>query len=139
MTSHLSVLRPSHTTTETAKRVVVVHTHYNFCPYIKLLKKSLQLWKKVVVCTDYNCFFCSFSCSVRGPLSRKWRIVCHSNQHQCLNTKTFKVPMVIDVFNPNPLIEWQFNNAKSDQTLIGGVLVSSDVMWLWLFLPQDAL
>ena len=43
--------------------------------------------------------------------------------------------MVIDVFNPNPLIEWQFNNAKSDQTLIGGVLVSSDVMWLWLFLP----
>ena len=46
--------------------------------------------------------------------------------------------MVIDVFNPNPLIEWQFNNAKSDQTLIGGVLVSSDVMWLWLFLPEDA-
>ena len=42
--------------------------------------------------------------------------------------------MVIDVFNPNPLIEWQFNNAKSDQILIGGALVSSDVMWLCLFL-----
>ena len=40
--------------------------------------------------------------------------------------------MVIDVFNPNPLIEWQFNNAKSDQTLIGGVRVSSDVILTFL-------
>ena len=39
----------------------------NCCPYVKLLKKSLQLWKKVVVCMDDNDFFCSFSCSVRGP------------------------------------------------------------------------
>ena len=36
------------------------------CPYIKLLKNSLQLWKEVVVCMDNNFFF-SFSCSVRGP------------------------------------------------------------------------
>ena len=39
----------------------------NRCPYIKLLKKSLQLWKNVVVCMDDNDLFCSFSCSVRGP------------------------------------------------------------------------
>ena len=39
----------------------------NRCPYIKLVKKSLQLLKKVVVCMDDNYFFCSFSCSVRGP------------------------------------------------------------------------
>ena len=31
------------------------------------MKKSLQLWKKVVVCTDDNYSFCSFSCSVLGP------------------------------------------------------------------------
>ena len=37
----------------------------NHCPYIKLLKKSLQLWKKFAVCTDDNYFFCSFSCSKR--------------------------------------------------------------------------
>ena len=39
----------------------------NLCPYTKLLKKSLQLWKKVVMCMDNNYFFCSFNCSVRGP------------------------------------------------------------------------
>ena len=47
------------------------------------MKKSLQLWKKVVVCMDNNDFFCSFSCSVRGPLlwsyviaNKKLRRVC---------------------------------------------------------------
>ena len=40
----------------------------NRCPYIKLLKKLLQLWKKVVVCMEENCIFYSFVCSVRGPL-----------------------------------------------------------------------
>ena len=39
----------------------------NHWPYIKLLKKSLQLWKNVVVCMDDKDFFWSFSCSVRGP------------------------------------------------------------------------
>ena len=39
----------------------------NICSYTKLLKKSLQLWKKAVVCMDNNYIFCSFSCSVRGP------------------------------------------------------------------------
>ena len=39
----------------------------NCCPYIKLLKKSFQLWKKAVVCMGDNDFFCGFSCSVRGP------------------------------------------------------------------------
>ena len=49
--------------------------HRNRCkncfPYMKLLKKSLQLWKKVVVRMDNNDFFCSYSCSVRGPLDSK--------------------------------------------------------------------
>ena len=56
-------LRPSHTT-----RFSQRFFWKNLFPYMKLFKKSLQLWKKVVVCTDDNYFFCSFSCSVRGPL-----------------------------------------------------------------------
>ena len=39
----------------------------NRCSYKKLLEKSLQLWKKVVVCMEDNHIFCSFVCSVRGP------------------------------------------------------------------------
>ena len=34
---------------------------------MKLLK-LWKLWKTVVVCMNDNCFFCSFSCSVQGPL-----------------------------------------------------------------------
>ena len=68
-----TALRPSHTT-KIFTKIFQKNLCKNLCPYIKLLKKSLQLWKKVVVCTDDNCFFCSFSCSVRGPLYCKHRI-----------------------------------------------------------------
>ena len=34
----------------------------------KTIEKIVAFVKKVVVCMDDNYFFCSFSCSVRGPL-----------------------------------------------------------------------
>ena len=62
----------------------------------KSLGKSLSIYKtvekivavaakKVVVCMDDNYFFCSFSCSVRGPLAKQkleaveeaWRFLGH--------------------------------------------------------------
>ena len=36
-------------------------------PYLKLLKKLLQSWKKVAMCMDDNCSLSSFVFSVRGP------------------------------------------------------------------------
>ena len=44
---------PSHTTTIICKK----SRCGNRCPYVKLLKISLQLCKKVVVCMDSNYFF----------------------------------------------------------------------------------
>ena len=60
------VLRPSHSTHGMQRFLSKILC----CPCnIKLLKKSSQLWKKVVVCMDDNYFFCNFSCSVQGPLN----------------------------------------------------------------------
>ena len=70
-----SHLRPLHTTHKTEK-VFLKSCCENRCPYAKLLKTSLQR-KKVVVCMEDKCIFCSYVCSVRRsllshPYSRQW-------------------------------------------------------------------
>ena len=47
----------------------------NGCSHIKLLKILLQLWKKLVVWIDDNCFLCYFIGSVRGPSLTKSQLV----------------------------------------------------------------
>ena len=53
------------------QRFSLIYCCKNCCPYIKLLKKSLQWWTKVVMCMEHNCIFCSFVCSLGGPLNCK--------------------------------------------------------------------
>ena len=40
-------MRPSHTTTETAKKVVVVHTHYNFFSQLKRFFQQYYIWTTI--------------------------------------------------------------------------------------------
>ena len=54
--------------TQNRKDFTIKNRCENHCTYIKLLKTSLQLWKKVIVCMKDNCNFCGFTCSVQGPL-----------------------------------------------------------------------
>ena len=55
-------LRPLHTTHKTEK-VFLKSCCENRCPYVKLLKTSLQR-KKAVVCMEDKCIFCSFICNL---------------------------------------------------------------------------
>ena len=66
----------------------------------KLLKKFLQLWKKVVVWMEDNCIFCSFVGSVRGPwditgISCFWifEVACLQYVHSrpCQISKTYSI------------------------------------------------
>ena len=70
----LFYLYSSHTTLHNCKI-----GNENCCPYIKLLKESLRMWKKSCsVCMKDNCIFRSFVCSLLSAFMTNFL---HSNSH----------------------------------------------------------
>ena len=49
--------------------IVLKKSLWKSLPVYVTVEKLFQLWKKAVVCMGDNYIFCSFVCSVRGPLA----------------------------------------------------------------------
>ena len=59
-----------------------------------MFQKIVAVVKKVVVCVEEDCIFCSFVCSMRGPLNVNKELVLGRNIKLNLKMKLFSMTLI---------------------------------------------
>ena len=67
--NHFTTLKALTHSASVDKKIFLKRLLWKLLPIYKTVDHIVAVLKKVVVCMEDNCIFCSFVCSMRGPLS----------------------------------------------------------------------